>query len=349
MPIDLRSDTVTRPTEEMRTAMASAEVGDDVYGEDRTTNELEEFAADLFGKEAALFVTSGTQGNLAAILTHTNQRRCEIIAEEGAHVMCSEGGNLAHFGGVFPRAVKGVNGVFSPQQVEELIHDGENLHHPRTALICMENTHNSAGGTVATCEQMAAIRKVADAHGLPMYLDGARVFNAAVALGKPVREIAKYFDSVQFCLSKGLSAPIGSMLVGERDFIREARHFRKMLGGGLRQCGVITAAGKIALTKMVDRLAEDHAAAKQLGEGLVKLPGIGLDLATVQSNMTIFSVEGLGMDAAAFTDKIGEKGVLCGAFGKYLVRFVTHRHITPQDVNTVLAAVEQVVNESKVS
>lgn len=345
--VDMRSDTVTLPTKEMMDAIQRAELGDDVKREDRSTIALEEYAADLLGKEAGLLVTSGTMGNLVSILTHTQNGRCEMLAESMSHVLISEAGNYAHLGSVAVRSVKGNKGVMDPQEVEGMIRDASNVHNPRTALICVENSHNYAGGTVVPLENLTAIRAVADRYGIPMHLDGARIFNAAVALGVPASSIAAPFDSVQVCLSKGLSAPVGSLILGGKAFIEEARHFRKMVGGGMRQCGIIAAAGLVALKTMPGRLAEDHATARRLADGIAAIEGIGLDLSTVQTNMVRIDTQGLGVTGAAFVEALSAEGVLCGAQGKYIVRFVTHRHISEQDVDDALHVIRRVAEDIK--
>ena len=311
-----------------------------------TTAKLQECAAELLGKEAGLLLTSGTMGNLTAILTHTQSRRPEIIAEYRSHIMVSEGGGYAHFGSVAARPIEGRNGAMDPALVEECIRDRNNVHYPVTSLICIENTHNQAGGTAVPLDNISAIKDIADRNSISMHLDGARIFNAAIALGVGAKDIAGYFDSVQCCLSKGLSAPIGSVLTGSKAFIKEARHFRKMLGGGMRQCGIIAAAGIVALTKMTDRLAEDHANAKTLAIGLNELPGIKVDMGTVQSNIVRTDIEGTGMEAAEFTARLKEFGVLSGAQGKHIVRFVLHRHISEKDVQTALGCINKALSRS---
>ena len=341
--IDLRSDTVTLPTREMMEAMTNAELGDDVFGEDKTTARLQECAAGLLGKEAAMLVTSGTMGNLTAILTHTQSRRPEIIAEYKSHIMVSEGGGYAHFGSVAARPIEGRHGALDPGKVEECVRDRDNVHYPVTSLICIENTHNQAGGTAIPLDNIYAVKKVADKYKIPMHLDGARIFNAAIALGVDAKAVAAPFDSVQFCLSKGLSAPVGSILTGSAEFIKEARHIRKMLGGGMRQCGIIAAAGLVALTKMTARLAEDHENAKALAAGLVQMPGIDIDMFTVQTNIVRTGVEGTGMEAPAFAARLAEEGVLCGAQGKYVIRFVLNRHVTAADVQTALGSISKII------
>lgn len=341
--IDFRSDTVTLPTKEMMQAIAAAELGDDVYGDDLATVKLERYAAELFGKESGLLVSSGTMGNLVAALTFTQRRRAEIIAETNSHMVDYEGGNLSHFGGVAVRALEGKNGVLTPEQIKAAIRDPDNLHHPVTSLICVENTHANYGGTVITVEDSAKIKRIADQHGIPMHLDGARVFNAAVALGISVSDIADDFDSVQFCLSKGLSAPVGSLLVGSKDFIQEARHYRKMLGGGMRQCGIISAAGMVALTKMVNRLQEDHDNARELGKGLSQLPGFKVDAATIQTNIVRADVADTGFQSGEIVNLLEGSGVRCLSRGPHVLRFLLHRHISSQDVRDAVRIIERVV------
>jgi threonine aldolase len=343
--INLRSDTVTLPTKEMIDAIAKAELGDDVKKEDITTNKLEEYAAELLGKEAALFVTSGTMGNLVSIMSNTPFRKSEIIAESHAHIITSEAGGYAHIAGVAMKAIDGDNGALDPDKVENLIRDTENVHHPRTALICMENTHNAAGGTVISLENMEKVRKVADKYGVAMHLDGARIFNAALALNVNAKEIAKYFDSVQFCLSKGLSAPFGSIVVGSKEFIKYATHMRKIVGGGMRQCGIMAAAGYVALTKMTDRLVEDHENAKIIAEGLCNIKGITLDMNTVQTNMVRFDTSKLDITADELINGLKSNGILAGSQGKYIVRFVTHRHISREDAMKTIKLVGDTVNQ----
>lgn len=334
-PIDLRSDTVTVPTPEMRKAMYEAEVGDDVYGEDPTVNRLEELTAEILGKEAALFVTSGTQGNQVAVLTHT-RRGDEVIAEAEAHVFMYEVGAIAALAGCQIRTIPGHQGMPSPDAVAAAIRTW-NVHFPRTGLVCLENTHNRAGGTILPQDQVEAVCAIAHEHGIPVHLDGARLFNAAVAQGRTARELAAPFDSVQICLSKGLAAPVGSMLAGSREFIREARRMRKLLGGGLRQAGVVAAAGIVALTRMVDRLAEDHANARRLAEGIAQIPGLAIDLATVQTNMVFFDITDPRWDAAGVAGALGAAGVLCNATGPRRLRWVTHKDVTAADCDQALA------------
>lgn len=343
--IDLRSDTLTQPTKEMIDAIAYAELGDDVQKEDKSTNRLEEYAAELMGKEAALFVTSGTMGNLVSLLAHTPFRKAEIIAEAHSHIITSEGSGYAHVAGLGLKAVEGNKGIMNPEDIESKMGDLTNPHHARAALICIENTHNSAGGTVANLDNIESIKNIADRYSLPMHLDGARIFNAAVALNVEAKEIAKFFDSVQFCLSKGLSAPFGSLIVGSKEFIREANHMRKMLGGGMRQSGVMASAGYVALTTMRDRLVEDHEHARIIGEGLSNIEEIIIDLDTVQTNMIKIDTSKLNVTAARFTEQLKSNGVLAGPQGKYIVRFVTHRHISKDDSLKVVKLVSDTVKQ----
>lgn len=331
------------PTQEMLYAMSHAEVGDDVKMEDPSVNKLQDYAAELMGKEAGLLVPSGTMGNLVSIMTHTPLRKSEIIAESNAHIITSEAGGYAHLAGVAAKTIDGDMGALDAEKVEAALRDPHNIHHPRTALICMENTHNAAGGTVISLENMEQIRNVAKKFNIPMHLDGARIFNAAHALNVEAREIAKHFDSVQFCLSKGLSAPVGSLIVGSREFIKEATALRKMLGGGMRQCGVIAAAGYVALTSMVERLLEDHETARIIGEGLCEIPGITLDINTVQTNMVRFDVSKLGITADEFVKSLKANCILSGSFGKYCIRFVTHRHISKSDAHEAVSIVNNTV------
>lgn len=337
MAIDLRSDTVTRPTEEMRRAMAAAQVGDDVYGEDMTINELEEKGAALMGKEAGLFVTSGTMGNLLPALT-VCQRGDEIIMEEQMHMFWYEVAGIAALAGVQIHTLPGIRGVVSVEDLQTAIR-AEDIHYPRTRMFCMENTHNRAGGTVMSKEQMQALSSVAREAGLWVHTDGARIFNAAVFLGLEPRELAACTDSLTFCLSKGLAAPVGSLLVGPRNFILRARKYRKMLGGGMRQAGVLAAPGLIALDSMRLRLAEDHENARRLAEGLARL-GAGVDMDTVQTNIIRFQVP---MAAQDFVDRLAERGVLANTTGQDSIRFVTHYEVSREDVDKVLAACGEIL------
>ena len=320
-PIDLRSDTVTRPTPAMRRAMAEAEVGDDVYAEDPTINRLESRAAELFAREAALFVPSGSMGNLLAIWCWT-ERGQEVICDARSHTYIHEMGAMAAIAGVMPRTIPTPDGILSWNLIAPHVHDGGG-YHSATGLIELESTHNLAGGTVYAPETVADISARTHAAGLKVHLDGARIFNAATALGKSVAEITKPVDSVMFCLSKGLGAPVGSMLVGPRDFIAKARNRRKILGGGMRQAGVLAAAGLIALDESPKGLPRDHENARYLGEGLAKIPGILLDPSKVATNIVMFDVDNR-MTAAALCEGLRTRGVLASAFGPQTVRMVTH-------------------------
>lgn len=338
--IDLRSDTVTKPTPEMRRAMYEAEVGDDVMGDDPTAKRLEQVAAHRLGKEAAVLVTSGTMGNLVCTLTHT-QRGDEIIVGSGSHIVLSEVGGHSALGGIQLRTVPDDSGIPSPADVEAAIRDESNIHNPRTRLVCLENTHNRASGVPLTPEEMGGVIGVARRHGLAVHLDGARIFNAAVALGLPAAALANAVDSVTFCLSKGLGCPIGSVVCGSAEFIAGARKYRKMLGGGMRQVGIIAAAGIVALESMVERLAEDHVNARRLAEGLAQIPDIGIDPDRIQTNIAIFDVK--GRPAQEVVGRLTEQGILCLATGKQRIRMVTHYHITGKDVERTLRAVSQVM------
>ena len=337
MTIDLRSDTVTQPTQAMRRAMERAPVGDDVYGEDSTVRELEERGAQLTGKEAGLFVASGTMGNLVAVLTAT-ERGDEIIMEDQMHMFWYEVAGIAALAGVQIRALPGRAAGVTVEQLVAAVRD-EDIHYPRTSMFCMENTHNRAGGTVLSLEQMRALGSAAREAGLWVHTDGARIFNAATFLGVEARELGACTDSMMFCLSKGLAAPVGSLLVGPRDFIDRARKYRKMVGGGMRQAGVLAAAGLIALDEMRLRLAEDHENARRLAEGLAEL-GAELDLDTVQTNIIRFTVPLLVQD---FVSRLKVQGILANAQGAHSIRFVTHYQVSRRDVDKVLQVVAQIL------
>ncbi len=327
--VDFRSDTVTKPTEEMREAMFKAEVGDDVYGDDPTVNRLEELAADIMGKEASVFVPSGTMGNQISLLAWT-ERGDEIILEEEAHIFMYEAGAPAILSSVMTRTVKGVRGVMDPSDVKNAIRD-KNIHFPRTSLLCLENTHNRSGGCVIPLSNMEQMYNIAKQEGIHVHLDGARIFNAAVSLGVPVKQIAGYADSVQFCLSKGLCAPVGSMVAGSKQFVEKARKYRKILGGGMRQAGILAAAGIVAIQKMTQRLAIDHENARMIGESLAGHPKLEIDLETVQTNMVAVGTKKLGMDAAAFSGLLKERGVWANAASKNVLRIVTHNDV-PKEI-----------------
>jgi threonine aldolase len=318
---DLRSDTLTRPSTAMRAAMATAEVGDDVYGEDPTINRLEARAAEIFGREAGLFVPSGTMGNQTAIRLHT-QHGQEIICEARSHVVEWEMAMASAFSGCQLRTLPGQRGAITWREIEPHI-TGRHYHRAQTGLIALENTHNMAGGTVVPLPVLEEIWAGAEERGLPVHLDGARIFNAAVALGVGVRELTRGFATVMFCLSKGLGAPVGSLLVGSRELMDRARIIRKGLGGGMRQAGILAAAGLIALEEGPKRLHEDHANARLLAEHLARLPQVEIDLESVRTNIVIFTLRGQG-DAAAVVGKLKQRGVLCGTVGRHGIRFVTH-------------------------
>ena len=337
MVIDLRSDTITRPTLKMRRAMAEAQVGDDVYGEDMTINELEKRSASLLGKEAALFISSGTMGNLLSVLS-TCQRGDEIIMEEQMHMFWYEVAGIAALAGVQIRTLPGQRGVVSVDTLHEAIR-ADDLHFPTTRMFCLENTHHRAGGTVVSLEQTSELSAVAHGAGLWVHTDGARIFNAAVYLGIEPRELAAHSDSLTFCLSKGLAAPVGSVLVGTMDFIARARKYRKMLGGGLRQGGVLAAPGLIALTEMRQRLTEDHINARRLAEGLAH-QGAFVDLDTVQTNIIYFSVS---MEAKQFVRLLANHGILADTADHNTIRFVTHYQVTSRDIEAVLVACSQIM------
>jgi len=345
--IDLRSDTVTQPTDAMRRAMAEAAVGDDVFGEDPTVNELEVLAADQLGKEAGLYVPSGTMANLVAVMTHA-QKGDEVLLESESHTFLNEAGGISAVAGVFPRTIAGTLGYIAPEQLRTAIRSS-NVHYPPSRLLCLENTHNRAGGIPFGPDEMGAIAAAAHELGLIVHLDGARIFNAAVALGVPAKAIVRECDSVMFCVSKGLSAPVGSVLVGSRAFIERARRFRKMVGGGMRQAGVIAAAGIVALKTMVNRLAEDHASARRLAEGLAAVPGLSVDVPRVRTNMVLLEVGDPLGSAAEFVARMQREGVLALSSGPHTIRLVTHRHITQDDVGRVLEAVRRAARQTVAS
>lgn len=337
--IDLRSDTVTLPTPAMRQAMAKADLGDDVFGEDPTINALEERGAALLGKEAGLFVPSGTMGNLIATTTHCRPGD-SVILGENSHIFLNEVGGMAALGGLVAHVLPDAGGKLDPRQVSAAIHTAS-FHTPGTALICVENSHNYAGGVVSTPAELLQIREVAEAHAIPVHMDGARIFNAAVALGVPAGALAGAADSVSFCFSKGLSAPVGSLLVGRQDFIDRARRRRKQLGGGMRQAGVLAAAALVALDTMIDRLAEDHANARRLAEGLRCLDGLSVNLDTVQTNIVMVDLAGAAT-AAAFPALLAEQGLLALHIGGRRLRFLTHYGIDRDDVERAIGIVERV-------
>jgi threonine aldolase len=342
--VDLRSDTVTRPTPAMRAAMAAAEVGDDVYGEDPTVNRLQERAAEIFGREAALFVPTGCMGNLLAIMGWT-RRSNEVICEQRAHVNLYELASMSAVAGVMPRAVPAPAGILTWDLIEPLVRD-QIYYDSQTALVTLENTHNMHGGTVYPTAVAEDICERAHAAGLRVHLDGARIFNAAAALGKSVTEITRKFDSVMFCLSKGLGAPVGSMLVGPRDFIKQAHINRKMLGGGMRQAGVLAAAGLIALEQSPKGLPCDHENAQYLAQGLSAVRGIAIDPQRTVTNIVIFEVRETGRTAAEICDHLAENKILCAPTDKYSIRMVTHYDVDRAGIERAVAVTGEVLAQS---
>jgi len=345
--IDLRSDTVTRPTPAMRRAMAEAEVGDDVYGEDPTVNRLQERAAEIFEKEAAIFVPTGSMGNQTAVKLHTRPGQ-EVIIEERGHIYNFEMATMSAFSGVIARPVHSIDGsgILTWDEIAGSIHANAAYYVAPTGLIALENSHNLAGGSLLTRDRTKDICTRAHAKKLPVHLDGARIFNAAVALGNSVAELAGPADSVMFCLSKGLGAPVGSMLLGTREFIDEARAVRKMLGGGMRQVGVLAAAGLIALEETPKRLHEDHENAKRLAEGLAEFPGIKIDPEKVLTNIVIFDVSETGMTADEICAHLRETGVLASGFGSS-IRMVTHYDVSRADIDTALVGMQKAVGSTQ--
>jgi threonine aldolase len=341
--IDLRSDTVTLPTAAMREAIYRAEVGDSMRGEDPTFNRLEDLAAERMGKAAALFVTSGTMGNLVAVLAHC-ERGDEMITGDLAHVFLYESGGASALGGIQPRPIPNQpDGTLLPDQIEAAVRP-DAAHLPRSRLIALENSHNRCGGAAIPPDYFAAVREVADRNGLKVHLDGARLFNATVALGVDPREIVQHVDSITFCLSKGLSAPVGSLLCGDMDFIYRAHRVRQMLGGGLRQAGIVAAAGIVALETMVDRLAEDHVRARRLAEGIAAIPGFVIDAGSVQTNIVNFDLgEDVAITGPQVLDRLREKGVLIIYAPERGFRAVTHCWIDDDDIETALAALGEVM------
>ena len=342
--IDLRSDTVTKPTPEMREAMAQAEVGDDVFGDDPTVNRLQEMAAEKMGKEAGLFVPSGTMGNLAALLSHC-QRGDEVIIGQKNHSFLYEAGGMSVLGGISCYQLQNQpDGSLLLDEVETAIRP-DDPHDPITRLVCLENTHNRCGGTVQSPEYTRTLVKLAHDNGLKVHLDGARIFNAAAALGVPARALADPVDSVTFCLSKGLSAPVGSVLCGDREFIRKAKRARKLLGGGMRQAGVLAAAGIVALEKMVDRLSEDHARARKLADGLRQNDCLVLDTGTPATNMIFFNLAPhANLNAEQICERLEPEGILVTPSGERRFRLVTHCWIDDSAVDKAVSAFDSVLH-----
>jgi len=338
--IDIKSDTVTKPSLEMREAMKNAEVGDDFYGEDPTVAKLEKLAAEKLGKEAALFVTSGTLGNLVSVYTHVN-RGDSIIVEKNAHIFANEAGHLAAISGVIPIRIKGNKGFMDPDDIEKEIFQ-DDIIHSKTSLICVENPHNEAGGTCINPQQMGLLRKLANKYNLKIHIDGARIFSAAVALGVKPCELVKDADSITFCLSKDLGCPFGSIIAGNEKFILKARKNRQMMGGGMRQAGIMAAAGLIGITKMVERLSEDHKNAKFLAASLKKMD-FRIDIETVQTNMVYFELPSKEMDPMAFFNHLAKNGVQTNPPSNGRFRAVLHYGITKQDIEQVIKVIRQFI------
>ncbi len=338
---DFRSDTVTLPTQEMLEEIVKAKLGDDVYGDDETVNQLEAMTADMMGKEASLFVPSGTMGNLIAVLAHTTPGQ-EIILEESSHIYLYEVGGIARLAGVQARTLKGIDGMPTVEAIKGAIRQ-ENIHFPETGLICLENTHNMSGGMVLPLEEIKKVSELAKEKKIPLHIDGARIFNAANYLKINVKEIVQYTDSIMFCLSKGLSAPIGSMLVGSQEFIRKARKIRKMLGGGMRQVGIIAAAGIIALKDHNQWINKDHENAKLLAEGLNHLEGVSVDLSKLHTNIINVDFYETGLNIQELVAKMTEKGLLVNPRNERLIRFVTHRGVGKEDVIAAIGIVKEIL------
>ncbi len=338
--IDLRSDTVTQPTQEMREAMYRAQVGDDVYGDDPTMNELERKAAEMLGKEAALFMASGTMGNAVAVMSHI-QRGNEVILSDTAHIVAHEVGGAAVLSQAFIRTLHFKDGLFDAEQIRAAIRDRSNIHYPYTGLICVEEP--LATGKVVPLERLQQVYKMAKEENIPVHMDGARIFNAATALGVDVKEIAACTDSVMFCLSKGLCAPVGSMLVGSKEYIERARRNRKMLGGGMRQCGFLAAAGLIALEVMTKRLQEDHDNAKYMAQRLQKMPGVTLDMNSVEINMVFFKLDAPKEVIDSLPEKMLEAGVKINGIEDGEFRFVTTHDTSREDIDCALDAFEKII------
>jgi len=335
--IDLRSDTVTKPTPEMYEAIRNAPLGDDVLGDDPTVKELEKLAAEKTGFEAALFVPSGTMGNAIACKVWTKEGT-EVILEEMCHIYNFEVAHLSEISRVMPRPLKSERGYIDPEDIRKNIKK-EGLHIAGTSLICLENTHNFWGGKVLTPEYLKEVKEIASEFDIPLHLDGARIFNASVFLKKDVKEFTKHLDSLMFCLSKGLSCPVGSVLCGSREFIEKARRVRKLLGGGMRQAGILAACGIVALNKMIDRLEEDHKNAKKLAEGLSEISWFDINPDDVETNIVIANVR---KDPEEVAEKMAEKGVLALPFGKGRIRFVTHKDVNEEDIEEALKIIRNI-------
>jgi threonine aldolase len=345
--IDLRTDTVTHPTEEMRDAMRRAELGDDGRDGDPTVRKLEEISAAAMGQEAGLMVASGTMSNLVALLTHANRDGGEVLVDAESHISRSELGGVAKLAGLFPRLYPAERGTPDVAALREMIHPAMTRMQFPTSLVCMETTHNDAGGAVIPLEALAAVRKVAVEKGVPVHIDGARVFNAAVALGVPAAEIGKHADSIGFCVSKGLSGPVGSVLCGSKAFIDRARVYRRMVGGTMRQAGVFAAAGIVALEKMVDRLADDHKRARRLADGLHAIDPKLVNPNRVATNIVMVEIDGTGRDAASWVAALLDKGIKTSVWNAHSLRLVTHRHIDDAAVDQAIAAFRELHRDRK--
>ena len=343
--IDLRSDTVTLPTPTMREAIYRAELGDDVFGEDPTTKRLEKIAAERMGKEAAVMVASGTMGNLVCVLTHC-RRAEEVILGNRSHTFLYEAGSMSAVGGIHPHTiVNQPDGTMRLEDIEAAIR-GHNVHFPRTRLICLENTHNRCNGSALTPEYMETVAALAKDRGLMVHLDGARIFNAAVALQVDVKELTRHADSLSFCLSKGLSAPVGSVVCGSREFIAEARRNRKVLGGGMRQSGIIAAAGITALEQMVDRIAEDHTNAQRLAEGIAHITGLSIEPEKVKTNIIYFNLVSQQFTIEKLVTQLNNKGIKILQVAPTRLRAVTHYGISAEDIDLTLTALGQTMEKS---
>lgn len=339
--VDLRSDTITKPTLEMRNYMIKAEVGDDVYGEDPTIKQLEEKAANIMGKEAALFVTSGTMGNQIAVLCHT-QRGEAIILEKKSHIYNYEVGGIALLSSVIPHLIDGKDGKIAPKDLKDAIKDPD-IHYAHQSLLCLENTHNMAGGIVSTASEIKELSQIAHDKGLNVHLDGARIFNAATYLNVPVSELAQSVDSVMFCLSKGLGAPVGSMLVGNKDFIEKARKYRKLLGGGIRQGGILAAAGLYALENNMDKLKIDHQNAKKLAEGINELKDLKVDIENAHTNIIMVDILKDDLCSKDLVDSLKAKGVLTSAITDKRIRLVTNLDVSEKDIDYTLEVIKDII------
>lgn len=346
--VDLRSDTVTKPTPEMRAAMAQAEVGDDVYGDDPTVNRLQDMAAEMLGKEEALFVASGTMGNLLALLVHC-QRGDEVIVGNCSHIYLNEAGGMAALGGIQPCPIPNQpDGSLALDDILASIRT-EDVHHPITRLVCLENTQNICGGVPLSVEYTRQVGELAHRNGLSLHIDGARIFNAAVAQNVSVKELAAPADSVMFCLSKGLCAPVGSMLAGTHKFIARARHVRKMVGGGMRQVGILAAAGIVALETMIERLDDDHARARKLADGLKQIRGLVVDAGSPYTNMVYLNLsDEVTLDAGRIAVAMRERGILVDQESPRRFRLVTHYWVNDEGVERVVRAFEEVIGSARV-